>query len=63
MQRRSFKPILSFPDQPSEDAARQEAESLPTGEKQDSAGDKATQADIDALIDKWVRSPGLQPPK
>ena len=54
MPRRRFKEILFFHAAPPKEGAQ--SPPPPPG----AAG---SQADMDALIIKWVSSPGLQPPK
>jgi hypothetical protein len=65
MQRRRFKNTLTFPDRLSREAdrLREEAERLSHGPERELLLRKARQADTAAQIDKWVASPGLQPPK
>ena len=65
MQRRRFRNTLTFPDRLSKEAEglREEAERLPHGPEREVLSRKARQADMAASIDKWVASPGLQPPR
>jgi len=42
---------------------REQAEFLPPGRERDELLRKAGQAEIASQVDKWVTSPGLQPPK
>lgn len=65
MQRRRFKNIRTFPDRLSDFAreAREHAEKLPPGPEKDDLLKKARQADTASHVEKWLNSPGLQPPK
>jgi hypothetical protein len=54
MPRRRFKEILFYHAAPSKEDAQS---------PEPPAGAAGSQADLDALIIKWVSSPGLQPPK
>jgi hypothetical protein len=65
MQRRRFKNTLTFPDRLVKEAEcfRQEAETKPPGRERDDLLRKARQAVTAAHIDRWIDSPGLQPPK
>jgi hypothetical protein len=65
MQRRRFKNILTFPDRLANEAERlrEKAKTKPPGPERDALLRKARQADIAAHMDKWLSSPGLQPPK
>jgi hypothetical protein len=58
-------PLLSFPDQLSQEAERlrAEAERLPQGMERRELERKARQVKSAAHMDAWLRSPGLQPPK
>ena len=64
MQRRRFGSTFTFPDCHSKEAERLrvEAERLPYGPEREALQRKARQLDTAAKIDKWVGSPGLQPP-
>jgi hypothetical protein len=64
MQRRRFKNVLSFPDRLANEAGRlrKEAEALVHGPERDALLKKARQADIASDMEKWLSSPGLQPP-
>jgi hypothetical protein len=64
MQRRRFKQVLTFPDRLANEAARlrDEADKLPPGPERDLLLKKARQADEAVVMDRWLRSPGLQPP-
>jgi hypothetical protein len=65
MQRRRFKHVLSFPERLTQEAERlrEEAEKLPHGHEREMLLRKARQADTALHMDKWLSSPGLQPPK
>ena len=65
MQRRRFKHVVSFPDDPTQEAERfrAEAEKLPHGMERHDFERKARQAETAAHIDEWLKSPGLQPPE
>jgi hypothetical protein len=64
MQMRRFIKFLSFSEWPFRKASqpRGESESPPDSPEEDSTG-QASQADLDARIDKWVSSRDLKPPE
>jgi hypothetical protein len=45
------------------EAARQEAERLPYGKQREALVQKARQLQIASLIERWLSSPELQPPR
>ena len=63
--RRRFKQTKSLKDRLVEEATscRAQARLLPPGKVRDALIRKARQADTAAHMDKWLESPGLQPPK
>jgi hypothetical protein len=63
--KRRIKQSITFKDRLAEFAkeVRDEAKKLPPGVEKDGMLHKARQADTAALLDNWVNSPGLQPPK
>jgi hypothetical protein len=65
MQRRRFKHVLSFPDRLANEGEclREEAEKLRHGPERETLLRKARQADTALHVDKWLSSPGLQPPE
>jgi hypothetical protein len=65
MQRRRFKGVLSFPDRLADERERlrEEAEKLPHGPERETLLTKARLVDTALHLDKWLSSPGLQPPK
>jgi hypothetical protein len=65
MQRRRFKGVLSFPDRLADERERlrEEAEKLPHGPERETLLRKARLVDTALHLDKWLSSPGLQPPK
>jgi hypothetical protein len=65
MQRRSFKHVMSFPDDLTQEAERLrgEAEKLRPGTERHDLERKARQAETAAHIDEWLKSPGLRPPE
>ena len=65
MQRRSFKHVMSFPDDLTQEAdrLRGEAEKLRPGTERHDLERKARQAETAAHIDEWLKSPGLRPPE
>jgi hypothetical protein len=67
MQRRRFKYLLSFLDRCEAKRLREKAENLPPGEERDTlfkkVRRKARRADEALHTNKWLTSPGLQPPK
>jgi hypothetical protein len=63
--RRRFKQTVSLSDRLAEEAARlrERAASMPRGFQRDRLIRKAHQNETAMDIDRWLTSPGLQPPK
>ena len=63
--RRRFKQTLSLGDRLAEEAARlrQQARRAPQGVERDRLLRRARQAETAIDVNKWLASPGLQPPK
>jgi len=64
-ERRRDKRRASFEERLATEALRlnEQAKHLPPGERREMLLRKARQADIEAHINEWLASPGLQPPK
>jgi len=65
MKRHRFKQDRALGERLIEEArlAREKAEQLPPGAEREDLLREARTADVTAQIDKWLKSPGLQPPK
>jgi hypothetical protein len=64
-ERRRGKRTASFEERLVLEALRlkEQAKQLPPGKRRETLLRRARQADVDAHIDEWIASPGLQPPE
>jgi len=65
MQRRRFKQTLSLEQRLAEEAdrLRQEAKGTPPGAKREELIRRARRVETASHMNRWLTSPGLQPPK
>ncbi len=65
MQRRRIKHTASFEERLAQEALRlrEQAKSLPPGMERDQLIRRARQAETACRMNRWLTSPGLQPPK